>query len=210
MPLWQCSDRQSSSGWPWGYGWPSRNAPGNRLATSKPTVDADVSEPHDIDDVNVVGAHGLIWLWCCCSFFSRDMQSRNARGLWYLVRLSSNHVRSLIGNMIVLYLSYDSMILGYINHGEPPQPCSQNILKSIKSNDFPEVSLWIRIHGAAIFGAWHGMAVWRLVLVNGFIGIGTGWATQGPNFDALQVWELSELVGRHKRVRLVKSIWKML
>lgn len=27
--------------------------------------------------------------------------------------------------------------------------------------------------------------------MNGFIGIGTGWATQGPNFDALQVWELS-------------------
>lgn len=29
-------------------------------ATSKPTVDADVSEAHDIDDVNVVGARGLI------------------------------------------------------------------------------------------------------------------------------------------------------
>lgn len=108
------------------------------------------------------------------------MQSRNARGLWYLVRLSSNHVRSLIGNMIVLYLSYDSMILGYINHGEPPQPCSQNIQKHQIDRDFPQVSSWI----------W-GMAVSRLVLVNGFIGIGTGWATQGPNFDALQVWELS-------------------
>ena len=132
----------------------------------------------------------MMWmLWGHADWFDCDVAVHSFQetcnlvmhaGLWYLVRLSSNHVRSLIGNMIVLYLSYDSMILGYINHGEPPQPCSQNIQKHQIDRDFQLVSLWI----------W-GMAVSRLVLVNGFIGIGTGWATQGPNFDALQVWELS-------------------
>lgn len=51
------------------------------------------------------------------------------------------------------------------------------------------------------------LPIFPLVLVNGFIGIGTGWATQGPNFDALQVVDrlMSLIQGEQSDAKLIPS-----
>jgi len=51
------------------------------------------------------------------------------------------------------------------------------------------------------------LPIFPLVLVNGFIGIGTGWATHGPNFDVLQVVEhlMSLIQKKQNDAKLIPS-----
>lgn len=59
-------------------------------------------------------------------------------------------------------------------------------LSSSKIGNPPFVEWWHRLPGRRRHFPTH-LAPPRLVLVNGFNGIGTGWSTSGPNFDVIQV-----------------------